>query len=181
MFRTVIASARNEKLKPFYPREWDLAYIGLPKVNKRKQHRPTLPGEEMTFIVANAKGKYQMGAALFAGCGARISELLSLRIEKHISDDRSTLYIREQRGKKGGVKEKLKTDAGDRDIDLHSSIAKMLDEYIGDRKEGFLFQTRNGNMLSPESFYRDGLNHGRGLKPIESLFLPLFQSWFHSL
>ena len=29
--------------------------------------------------------------------------------------------------------------------------------YIGERKEGFLFQTRDGNMLSPESFYRNGL------------------------
>lgn len=34
---------------------------------------------------------------------------------------------------------------------------RMLDDYIGDRKEGFLLQTRSGKMLSPESFYRDGL------------------------
>jgi integrase len=32
----------------------------------------------------------------------------------------------------------------------------MLDEYIGDRKEGFLFQTENGKMLSPETLFRDG-------------------------
>ena len=157
VFRTVIASARDEKLKPLHPREWDLAYIGLPKVNKRKQHRPTLSGEEMTYIVTNAKGKYQTGAALLAGCDARISELLALRIEKHVSDDRLTLFIRQQRGKKGGVKDTLKTDAAYRDIDLHSSLAKMLDEYIGNRTEGFVFQTQNGNMLSPESFYRNGL------------------------
>lgn len=136
---------------------WDLAYIGLPKVSKRKQHRPTLLGEEMTYTVANTKGKYQMGAALLAGCDARISELLALRIEKHISDDRSTLLIRQQRGKKGGVKLTLKTDAAYRDIDLHPALAEMLSDFIGDRKEGFLFQTATGNMLSPESFYRDGL------------------------
>jgi integrase len=51
----------------------------------------------------------------------------------------------------------MKTDAGYRDIDLCSALARMLDDYIGDRKEGFLFQTRSGKMLSPESFYRDGL------------------------
>ena len=111
----------------------------------------------MTYIVANAKGKYQMGAALLAGCDARISELLVLRIEQHISDDRSTLFVRQQRGNKGGVKLTLKTDAGFRDIDLHPALAKMRSDYIGDRKEGFLFQTRNGNMISPESFYRNGL------------------------
>jgi hypothetical protein len=31
VFKRVIASARDEKLKQVYPREWDLAYIGLPK------------------------------------------------------------------------------------------------------------------------------------------------------
>src|ERR1700682_1143229 len=91
-----------------------------------------------------------------SGCDARISELLALRIEKHISDDRSTLFIRQQRGKKGGVKTTLKSDAAFRDIDLHSALAKMLSDYIGDRKEGFLLQTRSGNMLSPESFFRSG-------------------------
>lgn len=59
---------------------------------------------------------------------------------------------RRQRAKKRGTKHTLKTDAGYRDIDLHSSLAKMLSDFIGDRKEGFLFETRSGNMLSPESF-----------------------------
>jgi integrase len=81
-----------------------------------------------------------------------------LRIEKHISDDRKTIFIRQQRSHRGNiVKFKLKTDAAYRDIDLYSALTKMLDDYIGDRKEGFLFQTRSGKMLSPESFYRDGL------------------------
>ena len=60
-------------------------------------------------------------------------------------------------GKKGGVKTTLKTDAAFRDFDLHSALAKMLSDYIGDRKEGFLLQTRSGNVLSPESFFRSGL------------------------
>jgi integrase len=158
VFRCVIASARDDKLKPLYPREWDLAFIGLPKVNKRKQHRPTLSGDEMTHLVAQARNRYQMGAALLAGSNVRISELLALRIEKHISEDRKTMFIRQQRSKKGNiVKLTLKTDAAYRDIDLCSALARMLDDYIGDRKEGFLFQTRSGKMLSPESFYRDGL------------------------
>lgn len=158
VFRNVIASARDEKLKPLYPREWDFACIGLPKVSKRKQHRPTLSGEEMTHVVANAKGRYQMGSALLAGSNVRISELLVLRIERHLSDDRSTIFICQQYSKKGNkIKPTLKTDAAYRDIDLHPALANMLSDYIGDRKEGFLFQTRNGEMLSPESFFRNGL------------------------
>jgi len=158
VFRCVIASARDDKLKPLYPREWNFEYIGVPRVNKRKQHRPTLSGDEMTYIVGEAKGRYQMGTALLAGSDVRISELLALRIEKHISADRKTLYIRQQRSKKGNIiKLTLKTDAAYRDIDLYSALSKMLDKYIGNRKEGFLFQTQSGKMLSPESLYRDGL------------------------
>jgi len=51
----------------------------------------------MTQLVANTAGRYQMGAALLAGSSVCISELLALRIEKHISNDRKTLYIRQQR------------------------------------------------------------------------------------
>ena len=36
------------------------------------------------------------------------------------------------------------------------SLAKIMDEYIGDREEGFLFETENGKMLSPETLFRDG-------------------------
>jgi len=55
-----------------------------------------------------------------------------------------------------GVTDVLKTPAACRDIDLHSSIAKMLDDFIGGRNSGFLIQTENGTMLSPENFFRGG-------------------------
>jgi integrase len=68
-----------------------------------------------------------------------------------------TLYVRQQRKTDGsGVTEVLKTAAACRDIDLHSSLAKVLDGFIGDRESGFLIQTENGKMLSPENFFRDG-------------------------
>jgi integrase len=156
-FQKVIASAIDDRGNQLHPRNWNLAFIGLPKVNKRKQHCPTFTADEITHIVANAKGKYRVAAALLAGSNIRISELLALRIEKHISDDRRTLFIRQQRRKQGGgVTDTLKTPAADRDIDLYSSLAKMLDEYIGDREGGFLFETENGKMLSPETLFRDG-------------------------
>jgi hypothetical protein len=55
----------------------------------------------MTYVVANAKGRHQKGSTLPAGCDVRISELLALRIEKHLSDGQSRLYERQQHGKKG--------------------------------------------------------------------------------
>lgn len=81
VFRRVIASARDERLREVHPREWDLAYIGLPKVNKREQHRPTFTAKEISSIVANARRPlYKVLFALLAGSGLRIGELLALEI-----------------------------------------------------------------------------------------------------
>jgi integrase len=81
----------------FFTHNWNLTFIGLPKVNKRKQHCPTLTADEITHIVASAKGRYRVAAAPLAASNIRISELLGLRVEKHISDDRNRLFIRQQR------------------------------------------------------------------------------------
>jgi integrase len=158
VFRRVIASSRDERLREVHPREWDLAYIGLPKVNKREQHRPTFTAKEISFIVANARRPlYKVLFALLAGSGLRIGELLALEIGKHISIDCSILYIRQQRNRWGQVQATPKTEAGFRDVDLLPALASMLRSYIGERESGFLFQSSEGTMLWPSTVYRDGL------------------------
>jgi hypothetical protein len=62
-----------------------------------------------------------MGAALFAGSDARLSELLALRIEQHIHGQLRTKKVHI-------IKLTLKTDAAYRDIDLCSALARMLDD-----------------------------------------------------
>jgi integrase len=146
-FTKVIKSAVDDKGNLVHPRTWNNAFIGVPKVDKRKQKRPTLTPQQMP---------YRIGAALLAGSSLRISELLALRIESHISDDRSTLYVREQRDKWGNVDDTLKTPATMRDIDLHPALAGILREFIGGRTSGFLIQTENGTMVSPGNYFRDG-------------------------
>ena len=158
VFRRVIASARDERLREVYPREWDLAYIGLPRVNKREQHRPTFTAKEISFITANAKRLvYQVLFALLAGSGLRIGELLALEIGKHLSTDCSVLYIRQQRNRWGQIQPTAKTEAGFREVDLHRALASMLRSHIGQRESGFLFESRDGTTLWPSTVYRDGL------------------------
>jgi integrase len=116
-----------------------------------------LEPEEVESILSKCKRSiYRMVAALLAGTGIRISELLALEIGKHISADCSIISIRQQRGKWGGIESTPKTDAGFRDIDLCHHLAKMLRSYIGDRESGFLFETEGGKMLSKENLWRDG-------------------------
>ena len=157
VFTQVIASAKDDKAKQVFPREWDLAYIALPMVCQREQHRPTLEREEVEIILSKVKRPiYRTVAALAAGTGIRISELLALEVGKHISSDCTVLSIRQQRGKWGGMESTPKTEAGLRDIDLCPQLAKMLRSYIGGRNSGFLFETENGKMLSPGNLWRDG-------------------------
>jgi integrase len=158
VFTRVIASAKDEKLRQVYPREWDLAYIGLPKVSKREQHRPTFTAKEIVHIIKSCKRAiYRVAVVLLVVTGIRIAELLALEIGNHISPDCTVVYIRQQRTRKGGIAPTAKTDAGYRDVDVHPLVAKMLREYIGNRKSGFLLETGTGNMLWPGTLYRDGL------------------------
>jgi len=55
--------------------------------------------------------------------------------------------IRQQRSRNGEIAPTPKTDASYRDVDIHPLVAKMLREFIGNRKSGFLFETGTGKML----------------------------------
>ncbi len=158
VFKRVIASARDEKPKQVYPREWDLAYIGLPKVSKREQHRPTLTAKEIVHLIKTCKRAiYRVAVVLLVATGVRIAELLALEIGKHIAPDCTVVYIRQQRSRNGEIAPTPKTDASYRDVDVHPFVAKLLLEFIGNRKSGFLFETETGKMLWPSTLYRDGL------------------------
>ena len=83
----------------------------------------------------------------------RAGEALGLEIDKHISEDCRTLYIR-QKAKRGILQPYTKTRSGTevnldgecigRDVDLCSPLATMLRVFIGDRKSGLLFCRPNG-------------------------------------
>lgn len=157
MFVQVVASAKDPKANQVFPRQWDLAYIALPMVCPREQHRPTLEAEEVALIVSSVKRPmYRLAACLLAGTGMRIGELLALEIDKHINADSTVISIRQQRGKWGAVEPMPKTEAGFRHIDLCPPLARALSEYVGNRKGGFLFETESSRMLSPEDLWRDG-------------------------
>ena len=94
---------------------------------------------------------------LLGATGMRIGEALGIEIDKHISDDFSTLLIR-QKVWNGRIQPFLKTENGVRDIDLHPSIAAMLKKFVGDRTSGFLFCSKNGNPLLQSNVLRLSLH-----------------------
>ena|SRR6267154_290811 len=65
VFTQVIASAKDDKAKQVFPREWDLAYIALPMVCQREQHRPTLEPEEVESILSKCERSITGWSPLF--------------------------------------------------------------------------------------------------------------------
>jgi integrase len=115
--------------------------------------------KEMTTLLGKAEGQYLMIYFLSLVTGMRISEAVAIEVGKHIEPDCPIIYVRQQREKDANVlKPDLKTEAGLRDIDLHPDAARILHNFIGSRKTGFLFETANGTMLDPGDIDRDSLN-----------------------
>ena len=70
---------------------------------------------------------------------------------EHLSDDFSTIYVRQQ-VKAAKIVPCLKSDAAWRDVDLHPSVAQTLKEYFGNRT-GLLFPSRRGSPRSYSNLY----------------------------
>jgi hypothetical protein len=62
---------------------------------------------------------------LCGAAGLRIGEVLGIEIDKHISPDFLTLYIK-QKVRHGKVEQRLKTPNGFRQVDLYPMIADTL-------------------------------------------------------
>src|SRR6516162_5208768 len=128
IIKAVVASAINEDGEQLFPRTWNEEYIDAPII--RKQNQPSTTTERMASILREATGHYRVLYALLAGCGPlRAGEALGLEIDKHISDDCRTLYIR-QKAKRGVIQNFLKTQSGERDVDLCSELSEISPKFV---------------------------------------------------
>jgi integrase len=93
--------------------------------------------------------------ALLAGGAMRIGEVFGLELQ-HISDDCRTITI-EQSCWNGKV-QRPKTLNAYRQIDLCPSLAAVLKQFIGERREGLLFATRTGKPLHQSNLLRRSLH-----------------------
>jgi len=156
VLKAVVASAVNEEGEQLFPRKWNHDFADMPIVKKSAQNTPSFSREIMSGL---ARWKYPSERMLFILCGAagiRIGEALGLEIGKHISADFCTLSIT-QKVRHCVVENRLKNDNAERQIDLYSSIADLLTRFIGDRKSGFLFQSR-GKPISSSNVLRRHLH-----------------------
>jgi hypothetical protein len=109
--KSVVASAVNEEGEQLFPRKWNHEFVDTPVVDKSKQNTPHFTSEVIAGILKTSKGYKQMFCALLGGTGLRAGEAIGLEIDKHISGDFRTLYIR-QKVRRTKLELFLKTDAG---------------------------------------------------------------------
>ena len=107
----------------------------MPHVNPKQQRRPVFTAKQVGQIVERAEGQYKVLFAVLAASGLRISEVLGLKIENVLSDCYRLRIV--EKNYAGRQEDFLKTDNGERMVELHSSIAKLLRHHIGNRTQGF--------------------------------------------
>ncbi len=144
--KMVIASSTNEDGEELHPRTWAKMKLVIPKVIKKKQHRPSVEAETVNGLIAGSHGAQQMLFILLSASGLRVGEALGVRIE-NIHDNGTRIVIKSKVWN-GIEQDFLKTSNGEREIDLPKSVAKLLMDFIGNRTSGLVFCSRNGKPLS---------------------------------
>jgi integrase len=147
VMRWVKASAVDENGEQLYPTKWNYEFADIPEVGN--QHTPMFTGEEITKIIAKAEKQERVIYVLFAASGLRAGELFGLEV-KHFNGVTITVA---QSVWEGRV-QTPKTVNAFRQVDLHPTVAAMLRDFIGDRKQGFIFQTRTGTPFLQSNFLR---------------------------
>lgn len=155
--KMVVASVVDDDGNQAYPLKWNHEFMDVPLVEKSKQNTPSFSSVVMSGL---AKWKSPKERMLFILCGAagfRIGEALGIEIDKHISSDFRTISVR-QKARHCKVETRLKTPSALRDVDIHPAIAGLLKAFVGERKSGFLFTSRNGKPLSSSNVIRRHLH-----------------------
>jgi integrase len=133
--------------------DWDEDYIDAPVVDKRKQRTPAFTGEHVTKIVAEAEGWFQTFCILDATTGLRSGEIIGFEV-RHFDGS----CIKVEQSVWSGDAQEPKTQNAYRTVDLHSGVANRLSDLIGDRRDGYIFCTRNGRPLSESNVLRRHLH-----------------------
>jgi integrase len=149
--KMVVASAIGKDGEEIYPRKWNHEFIDMPVV--AGQRTPTFTAEEIQQIISRADGQFAVLYTLLAASGLRIGEALALQVEHYQS---GTLHI--QQGIWNGCIQSPKTLAGIREVDLTAPVAALLENFLAERKTGFIFRTNRRNAFSPSTVLRRNLH-----------------------
>jgi hypothetical protein len=99
-------------------------------------------GLKSFICVGDPEKKYKISKGRSASTSAKIA---------------APFYIR-QKAKRGDIQPFMKTQNCERDVDLCTSLAAMLREFIGTRTAGLLFRTSSGRQILQTDILRDSFH-----------------------
>ena len=149
--KLVRASAIDDDGNQLFPIKWNRRFIDAPSVDPTKQRKPSFTADQVTAIVKAASGRMQMAAILFASTGLRAGELFGLEV-RHF-DGASVTVAQSVWGGDNKVGTP-KTQNAYRVVDVHPDVAALLQQFIGDRKAGFIFQTSSRRPITQTNILR---------------------------
>jgi integrase len=153
LVKLVVGSAIDDNGEQLFPRKWNNEFIDLPVIENQKQ--PTFTAETMSAIVEKTSGQDQILYALLAGTGLRVGEAFGLEV-RHLSTDCRTITVEQSCWQKSI--QTPKTKSAYRQIDVCPELAKLIKEFIGDRKSGLVFANGTGGPLSQTNVVRRSLH-----------------------
>jgi integrase len=148
--KMIVASVVNAEGEQVYPRKWNHDFVGLPIVQKEKQHRPTVNASQVEEIIKQSAYRFAVLFALLAGTGLRAGEALGLK-RTDFSPDFRVLHV--TRSIWHGREQAPKTPSAVRDVDIAEPLAVLLRAYAED-KSGYLFATRSGRPIAQRNVHR---------------------------
>jgi integrase len=150
--KMVVGSAIDPKNgEPIYSRKWNSHFMDLPEVKDQKT--PAFTAAEVSTIISKAEGQYPLLYALLAGTGLRVEEAFALQVE-----DVGDSVVRVRHSLWRGELYSPKTAAGVREVDLHSSLAEVLQAHVAGRTSGFVFCSSAGTPLARSNVLRRSLH-----------------------
>jgi integrase len=150
--RLCVSSAVDQNGNEIFPRKWNADFIGLPVVDKTKQHRPTVSRIEAEAILSKLDDeRYRVLVGLLLASGLRISEALGLHVED-LGTDALTVHVQRSVWRHG-EEQAPKTPSAVRVVDLPKEFAKVLSAYANG-KSGYLFSTSTKRPLAHRNVLR---------------------------
>lgn len=155
VLKAIVASYVNPVTgEPIYQRVWRSEHIDAPQITHQDQPIYTRGEIETMLKVGDERARAFITFA--AGTGMRIGEILDCRINSDTATsldlENRVVHVRTSRW--GNRSQAPKTAAAVRPIDLYTPLVKILTAFVGDRRGGFLFATREGQPLCPTSLRR---------------------------
>ena len=136
---------------------WIVKWKRVRPVADIEEEQPCFEEEQMFAIVNGAKGRYRPLYALFAGSGMRFGEVSALLAEnvRFVNDGTGVVTVRRSLSD-----DEISTTKANRvrHVPIDASVVQELKKYLGARRSGLLFSSRNGTPLRENNLLRDNLH-----------------------